>query len=83
MRDESTGQLFATLHEVLAPRQRTILQMLLDGPEVDVYDLERGRKVPVAASGKKLKTLVRASEFRRRARLPVPGKSAFRHALMA
>jgi hypothetical protein len=65
MRDEATDRLYATLHAVLSPRQRVILEMLLEVPDGRrASDLERWRKSPAGMSGKNLeKALERAAEI--------------------
>lgn len=63
--DEATDRLYDTLHEVLSPRHRVILEMLLEVPDGRrASDLERWRKSPAAPSGRNLeKALERAAEI--------------------
>lgn len=63
--DEATDRLYDTLHEVLSPRQRVILEMLREVPDGRrASDLERWRKSPAAPSGRNLeKALERAAEI--------------------
>ncbi|MFI6803383.1 DUF4158 domain-containing protein, partial [Streptosporangium canum] len=65
VRDTATDRLYETLYEVLSPRQRMILQMLLEVPDGRrASDLERWRKGPDVTSGKNLeKALERAAEI--------------------
>lgn len=65
MRDEATDRLYDTLREVLSPRQRVILETLLEVPEGrHASDLERWRKGPAAPSGRNLeKALELAAEI--------------------
>ncbi|MEV0238165.1 DUF4158 domain-containing protein [Nonomuraea sp. NPDC050786] len=65
VRDEATDRLYDTLRGVLSPRQRVILEMLLEVPEGRrASDLERWRKGPAAPSGRNLeKVLELAAEI--------------------
>ncbi|MEU8319627.1 Tn3 family transposase [Nonomuraea sp. NPDC048881] len=65
VRDEATDRLYDTLYAVLTPRQRAILEMLLEVPDGRrASDLERWRKGPAGTSGRNLeKALERAAEI--------------------
>ncbi|WP_285623909.1 DUF4158 domain-containing protein [Actinoallomurus iriomotensis] len=65
VRDQALDRLHQALFGVLTPRQRAILELLLEVPDgARASDLERWRKGPSVASGKNLeKALVRAQEI--------------------
>lgn len=62
-RDEVTNRLHDTLYRLLTPRQRAILEMLLEVPDGSrVSALERWRKGPAVPSGRNLERALRRAE---------------------
>lgn len=63
VRDEATARLHDTLFQVLSPRQRMILEMLLRVPDqARTSDLEKWRKGPSVPSGKNMEKALRRAE---------------------